>query len=272
MRTPEWKPIIAAAGLVGGWSFATWFLEGRIETLLRPEATVDRIVYAVVANLLIGVVGAAAVLRYLISTGAVTRRLTGFPPGAPSPKWLILALALGFAFYFLQGAPSLDPVVLANAYCQVLVVSIAEVLVCWAVVSAAMESLLQQHGRVMARTTAAVSASVLFGFYHFAHSAPFNNLGMVALLAGIGLVTSAFFIASRDIYATILFHNFLGEFGVVQALAASDRLGALAVLQLPLFVMAAATVGVLGLADWGMLRSAHSRGGDMEQTETRPPP
>ena len=35
---------------------------------------------------------------------------------------------------------------------------------------------------------------------------------------------SAHFFLSRDIYATIVFHNFLGVFGVVQALAASGRL------------------------------------------------
>ena len=47
---------------------------------------------------------------------------------------------------------------------------------------------------------------------------------MVALLTGVGFVTSAFFFLSRDIYATIVFHNFLGVFGVAQALAASGRL------------------------------------------------
>ena len=61
-------------------------------------------------------------------------------------------------------------------------------------------------------------------FHHFAHSTPFNTIGMVALLTGVGFVTSAFFFLSRDIYATIVFHNLPGVFGVVQALAASGRL------------------------------------------------
>ena len=54
---------------------------------------------------------------------------------------------------------------------------------------------------------------------------------MVALLTGVGFVTSAYFFLSRDIYATIVFHNFLGVFGVVQALAASGRLETLNSLQ-----------------------------------------
>ena len=43
-------------------------------------------------------------------------------------------MVLGFAFYALQGAPSWNPTVLFNAYAQVLVGSVAEFLVCWAVI------------------------------------------------------------------------------------------------------------------------------------------
>ena len=94
-----------------------------------------------------------------------------------------------------------------------------------------------------------MAASVLFGLYHFAHSTPFNTIGMVALLTGVGFVTSAFFFLSRDIYATIVFHNLLGVFGVVQALAASGRLETLDSKQPALMVMAAAAAVVLGLLD-----------------------
>ena len=72
-------------------------------------------------------------------------------------------------------------------------------------------------------------------------------LGTLALLTGVGFVTSAYFFLSRDIYATIVFHNFLGVFGVVQALAASGRLETLNSLQPTLIGMAAATAVVLGL-------------------------
>ena len=70
---------------------------------------------------------------------------------------------------------------------------------------------------------------------------------MVALLTGVGFVTSAFFFLSRDIYATIVLHNFLGVFGVVQALAASGRLETLNSLQPTLIGMASVTAVVLGL-------------------------
>jgi hypothetical protein len=173
---------------------------------------------------------------------------------------LAVAFGLGLAFYLLQGAASLEPLVLLNAFSQVLVVSAAEVMVCWAVVGATVKALLEPRGRAVSVVGAALAASVLFGLYHFAHSAPFNTPGMVALLSFVGLVTSAFFFIARDIYATIIFHNFLGVFGVVQALGASGQLGAFAALQPPLLIMAAATVAVLALADWMMLRRGTATG------------
>ncbi len=250
--------VLAALILFSASTLTTWLLEGRIETLLRPEATADRAIYAVVANILIGTALALVLLRLLVRSGTVTRELAGFGGRVPSPLRLVIALALGFGLYLLQGAPTLDPVVLANAFAQVLVVSVAEVIVCWALVGAAVESWLRPHTR-FAWLPAAIAASVLFGLYHFAHSPSFDTILMVALLTGVGFMTSAFFFLSRDVYATIVFHNFLGVFGVVQALAASGRLVTLVAPQPALFAMAAVTVAVLGLLDWRFIRSQQDR-------------
>ena len=254
-------PAIAAAlVLFATWTLATWVLEGRIDTLQRPEAVVDRAIYAIVANLLIGIAVAMAVLRMLIRKGWLTRQAAGFGQFTPSAVRLALAFGLGLAVYMLQGAPSLEPLVLLNAFCQVLVVSAAEVIVCWGVVGATVRALLEPRGRAVSIVGAALAASVLFGLYHFAHSAPFNTPGMVALLSVVGLVTSAFFFIARDIYATIVFHNFLGVFGVVQALGASGHLSAYADPQPPLLIMAAATVAMLVLSDRVMLRRGTATG------------
>ena len=63
--------IPVAIGLFVTWMVVTWALEGRIETFLRPDAVFDRVLYAVVANLLIGVVGATCAIRWLWRTGAI---------------------------------------------------------------------------------------------------------------------------------------------------------------------------------------------------------
>lgn len=250
------------AGLLGGaliffvaWTGATWFFEGRIETLLRPEATGDRIAYAYVVNLLFGIAGGIAFLRYWKRRGELDTAQSGFGAGRRTAMAVIAGLIAGLAAYLLQGAPSLNPVVVLNAFSQVFVVSAAEVVVCWALVGAATEALTRRAGRKMSIALAAVVASVLFGTYHFAHSSPFNTMQMVLLLSAVGLFTSAFFFVSRDIAGTIVFHNFLGTFGVVQALAAANALSSLEHLQPPLIVTAVITAGFLALG-YAVLRRA----------------
>jgi membrane protease YdiL (CAAX protease family) len=157
---------------------------------------------------------------------------------------VVVGVALGSVFYLVQGAPSLNPVVVLNAYAQVLVVSAAEVLVCWAVVGSVSESLLQDRGRWVSAILAAIVASVLFGVYHFAHSPPFKTVGLV-LLTVLGLMTSAFFLVSRDIYGTIAFHNFLGSLEVIRALDASGSLASFERPVVPLLVIAVLAIAAL---------------------------
>uniref|UniRef100_UPI003ADA963A hypothetical protein n=1 Tax=Paracoccus sp. T5 TaxID=3402161 RepID=UPI003ADA963A len=158
--------------------------------------------------------------------------------------WVPFGGALSVALFFAQGAPSTDAIVILNAFAQVFVVSTAEVLVCWSVVAGVM-ALVIERSRWIAFPIAGIVASVLFGIYHFAHSAPFNTVSMVIFLSVIGLLTSAFFFASHDVYATVVFHNFLGVFGVVQAVVAQDNLAAFETLQAPLIGTALITLLVL---------------------------
>ena len=246
---------IGALALFAVWTAATWLFEGRIETFLRPDAVVDRLLYVGVANLGVGIVGALLVLRFAIRVGGTSRIDAGFGPRAPSVLRIAVGIVLGLAAYVLQGAPSLDPIVVLNAYAQVLAVSVAEVLVCWAVVGAIAKGALGRS-RWFSATGGAVVASVLFGLYHFGHSPPFDSVEMVVFLAAIGLVTSAFFFAARDAYATVAFHNFLGVFGVLQALERAGRLDALATPQVPLLVTATVLVLVLAVADALLIRGA----------------
>ena len=53
-RGPRSHALLAASALLVAWSLVTWWLEGRAETLLRPEATFDRAAYTLVANMVVG--------------------------------------------------------------------------------------------------------------------------------------------------------------------------------------------------------------------------
>lgn len=177
----------------------------------------------------------------------------GFGAPVRTVIWVLVGLALGIGLYFGQGAPSTNPTVIINAYSRVFVVSVAEVLVCWAVFAGILSQATLRIGWVSI-PLAAVVASALFGLYHFAHSPPLDTFPMVALLAVVGLMTGAFFFLSRDVYATIGFHNFLGVFGVVRALSESGKLATLEVLQLPLLVTSLVALAVLVAADIIVIR------------------
>jgi hypothetical protein len=249
--------ITGALGLFALWTAVTWLLEGRIGTLLRPEAAADRLVYSLGANILVGTAAAVVVLGVLAGRRRDNLRLAGFAGSAPSIALVAVAVVAGAGPYLLQDPPTLDPVVVVNAYAQVLPVSLAEVIVCWGLVGATVESRLRPHTR-LAWVAAAVVSSATFGLYHFAHSPPFNTLAMVAFLTLIGFVTSGFFLISRDLYATVVFHSFLGMTGVVEALHAAGGLTLLAEPNLPLLGTAVLALLVLALLDRRVLRRSGS--------------
>ena len=227
------------------WVLTTYLLEGRILTLQRPEATGARLTYALVANILVGGGGSVLVIRFLSRAGTISPRQAGFRGVPHAAVAVVIGVVLGFAVYAVQGAPSLNPIVLLNAYAQVFVVSLAEVLVCWAVAGSVAESLLRYRGRRVSVILAAIISSILFGAYHFAHSPPFNTVGFVILLTAVGLGTSLFFFVSRDVYGTIAFHNFLGVFGVIRALEASEALASFERPLVPLLVTAMVSMALL---------------------------
>jgi hypothetical protein len=151
-----------------------------------------------------------------------------------------------------QQLPISDPVVLMNASAQVLVVSIAEVVVCWALFGAVLRNALGSG--VVSAGIAVVSAALAFGLYHFAHSPPFNTPAMVLLLSVVGVATGILFFFGGDLYSTIVLHNAFAMRGVIQALDEGGNLDRYATPQLPLIATAIAAVVVLVIADVALIR------------------
>jgi hypothetical protein len=239
------------------WTVATWLLEGLPGTLVRPEAVGLRLAYALVANLAIGILLPLWAIRWAI------REKVGAPPdfGFSSPVRIavsVVAAALaGYALFRLSQAGSTHPVVLLNSFAQVWVVSVAEIVVCWALVGGTLHAALRPWSRWGAILAAATVASVLFGVYHYAHSAPFNEFRMVAFLTGIGFVTGLWWFASRDVYGTAVFHNFFGVTGVLAALQAGGHIPAQPALATPLLVTALVVTAALAWPDLAWIRKLH---------------
>lgn len=237
------KPLALTLSVYLAWFTVTWLLEGRVHTLLRPEAVGIRFAYALFANLTVGLVLSLYVLRTLRTRGAIKSGQIGFRSTRRAVLAVMAGTTLGFLGFVMQRPPTMHPSVLANAFAQVWVVSTAEVLVCWCAVGAVTAAAVRHRGWGVILGT--VVASVLFGLYHSAHSPPFNSIRMILVLSAVGLVTSAFFFVTRDLYGTMVFHNFLGMTGVLRALSVGDRIAPLQNLQIPLLTMAAVTVCIL---------------------------
>jgi hypothetical protein len=253
-RPSRWRGGIASAlGVYAVWVIVTYLLEGVPGTLRRPEAEALRFVYTVVANVLVGTVVAMLLLRRLITADVVTAHAAGFGRATRRVAGVAIALVIGGSGYVLQGAPSLHPVVMLNGFAQTLPVSAAEVLVCWSLVGAVSDAALRRRLRpVTASIGAALVASLLFGVYHIAHSPPFNSVGMIVLLSAAGLATSLYFRLSGDVYATIVFHNFLALLGVLRALAASGGIDHYTRARIPLLLTAVVPVVLLALMRRGI--------------------
>jgi hypothetical protein len=246
------QAVAAAYGLFAVWMLATYLLEARPGTFLKPGAT-NRFVYTVVANVFIGTVGAALVIRALVRRADLLSLSTY---GIAGPRriavLLVAAAVLAGLFLITQDLPTSNPVVLANASAQVLVVSIAEVVVCWALLGAVLRNALRPG--VMFAGVAVVFAALAFGVYHFAHSPPFNTPAMVLLLSSVGVATGIFFFIGCDLYSTIVLHNAFAIRGVIQALDDSGNLDRYASPQLPLIATAIGAVMVLVVADVVLIR------------------
>lgn len=248
----------SAFALYIAWVVATYLLEGLPGTFLRPEAVGLRLAYAVVANLAIGILVPLWFIRRLTQRGWGSPADFGFSGAGRIAMSVVAGFAVGYALFALSQPRSFHPLVLLNSFSQVWVVSVAEIMVCWALVGATLFVALRSWSRIGAHLIAAVVASLLFGVYHFAHSAPFNEPGMVLFLTGIGFVTSLWWFASRDVYGSAVFHNFFALTGVLAALEAGGLVPEEPRLAFPLVVTAAVATLALVIPGSAWIRRGRS--------------
>jgi hypothetical protein len=243
------RGMLLAGALYLAWVAATYLLEGRVELLRRPDP-LGRAVYALVANVVIGTAVAAWLLRSSLDSGLVALDQLGFRRFRRALAAVAIGMLLGFGVFLLQGPRSREPIVLLNVFAQVLPTSIAEVMVCWAVIGATTESAARPAGRAASLFAACFVSAALFGVYHVAHSTPFNEPAVVAFLTLVGLATSLVYFLGRDLYATVAAHNYLAMVGII----GSADLAAFRQLLFPLYSLAFIAVVVLVGSDVLVLR------------------
>ncbi|MBX0298273.1 CPBP family glutamic-type intramembrane protease [Haloarcula nitratireducens] len=244
--SPRTKTVVALGTYVA-WTTLTWLLEGRIQTLLRPEAVADRLAYTVLTNIVVGTILALLLVREFVVNDFTTRSALGFRSVPRTVGGIIVGGALGFGVYVLQQPPTTDLIVIVNVFAQVLPVSIAEVVVCWVVVGGSISAVLRHRGLhpILAKGTALGVSAVLFGAYHFAHSPPFNTLAMVSLLTVVGVGTGLVYFGSGSLYGALIFHNVMALFGIISSVVATGQLEMYQQPLVPLLATAAVALVVL---------------------------
>jgi hypothetical protein len=240
-------------GLVAGavyltWAAATYLLEGARGTLLRPEAQVDRLTYALAANVIAGTVLPLWALRVLGDQNGSRRRLACFCTAQCTAISVaaagLLVLFMLLPLWPLAGAGA----AYLNVFAQVVPTSVAEVVVCWVLVGSAVDAAAGRR-RAVAGTTKWLVGAALFGLYHFAHSPPYASWTMVIFLTGVGLITGAFFLITGDVYGTVLLHSSLATAGVMGSLAEARSLDHLRSSQPLMYATAGVSVAVLAVLD-----------------------
>jgi len=275
------KLILLSISVYIVWTFSTYILEGRVNLLQRVDP-IGRIEYAVVVNILIGTIFAFVMLRTSLRARFVTSEQLGFQSLRRILTLVVIAFVIGFVLFLSSNpaAGSVNATVIANIFAQTLPTSIAEVVVCWAVVGTVFESLVRSkmHGKgddsnwkngtilhldwtsirgrkvttvsVVSLIVGGIVSIVLFGIYHFAHSPPFNQPNMVLFLMIPAILTSVFYFIGREIYSTITIHNFLALIGV----SGSIDVTALTQPLYPVIIIAFISVFVLIASDVFLIR------------------
>src|SRR5215203_2555350 len=217
------KLIAIALSIYIIWVVATYLLEGRI-LLFQKVDPIGRMTYVVIANIAIGTVLSAIAIRYLLKAQLVKPEQLGLNKSQLRTAAVIASAAAGgLALFMLQSPRTLEPIVVFNVFMQALPVSIAEVMVCWALIGSTFESLARRRfGKVASIVIGAVTASMLFGVYHYAHSPPFNETTVVLFLMLPSIATAVTYFLGRNIYAAIIVQNFMGIFGIIANLPALE--------------------------------------------------
>jgi hypothetical protein len=218
------KLIAIALSIYIIWVAATYLLEGRIH-LFQKVDPIGRMTYVVIANIAIGTVLSAIAIRYLLKAQLVKPEQLGLNKSRIRTAAVIASAAAGGLALFLP-------------------VSIAEVMVCWALIGSSFESIAKNNNKrkIISVIVGAIAASVLFGVYHYAHSPPFNQTSIVLFLMLPSIATAFTYFLGRDIYAAVIVQNFMGIFGVIANLPALEPFRQPMVL---IYVLSAVSVAVL---------------------------
>ncbi|HKJ67583.1 MAG TPA: hypothetical protein VKA68_06465, partial [bacterium] len=246
MKSSSFQVIFTSvAALYTLWLLLTFRLEGMSRTLLRPKAIGRNLFYTLVVNLIVGIVFAGWLLRSHIHHEIIAGQAAGFSALQQTILSVAIGFILGLMLHLIHSPPSRKFIILLNGFLKAAPLSVAEVLICWALIGSYAEAMGSRIGLPLPTLFAGLIAALLFGVYHIAHSPPYNSLRMMKQLSVLGLFTSAFFFLTRDVYGTIVFHNFIGMHLILWASHQHDLLDHYQAIRWSQLASAVVSIGLL---------------------------
>ena len=231
--------LLAALTVFGVWVIALYLYEGRVRLIDSPGAQ-GQLLFMFVPNILIGIGMTVLSYFFLIRAGFLQLFRIGMRGTRRSMVATILAIAVGLGVYATQAGDVTFPGTL-RLFAGVLPIAIAHVLVCWGLLGASVESAVEERLGRRAMTVGMGAAAIAFAFSHLAHSPPFNQWETILFLVLPGIATGLVFFLIRDLYATILFHTFLGMSGLSVGAAVAGRLAP----EYPVYLVAIVAAGLV---------------------------
>jgi hypothetical protein len=174
----------------------------------------ERALYILIANIFVGIILASWAIKASMSSASEDRADLGFRSRGHTLLAVLVTFILGLGLFLILNPTSREPIFILNIFSLVLPVSIAEVMVCWALVGKGFERLFKEKSKPASILAGILMADIFFAFYHFAHRPPFNQLSVELFLLIPGLVTGLVYFIGRELYAAIVIQNFLGMIGV----------------------------------------------------------
>src|SRR5215213_1891643 len=139
------KLIAIALSIYIIWVATTYLLEGRI-LLFQKVDPIGRMTYVVIANIAIGTVLSPIAIRYLLKAQLIRPEQLGLNKSRLRTADIIGSdVVSGLTLFVLQNPRTLEPLIVFNVFMQALPVSIAEVMVCWALIGSSFESVARNN-------------------------------------------------------------------------------------------------------------------------------
>jgi hypothetical protein len=186
------------------WVLETYLLEGSIG-LFSHFQPLPFVLYVVFANCILGIILPVLLLRSAFRSGAVNMFQIGFRSLRRTVLFSVLTALSGYLYLVTFTPFGTRRSALFGMFLFILPLAVAEVVTCWVLVGTHVQAYLRKGSTAASITLGVVLTAFLFGISFAAHSSPLSQPDVLFSTGIIGAAAALFFLAVRDVYASVIF-------------------------------------------------------------------